>query len=538
MISVLNNGVWSKWSFTQIKGEKGDKGDDGSSGKSYMTIRYYASVEESPDICTSFDCLDNKDSIWSQDYSKIYNTYISNFKSENPHKMFASSAVLEYDYSADNVISLKSMSDPEEITTTVNQGENGKIVYYMGSYQDWHEAGGKEDIICTATSAPYFTDVHNEVSRNYIYNSQVSWKDVLSQYHITNATLYGALYDLENLGIKRDQYWIEMNTNKVFLTEIGIIQNGTVGSAVFNDNVVFSKHGTSNNIGDEETAFKEFEYIDDLYGDNQKFKPSWLLDSKTGNIYANCGATAFTSNSTSIGSNSVTIGSQNEDGLSMSIINNSFSLKYKECELTLGVDGIKMQYKTNGKAYGITIDSTGYYVSDGENTRAIGEYVDQRMADSTDSGTLVKERTVSTVPASGSNPKTTIGNITTNGFNVEHLEHVSSINGSAILDISSEYLVHELVEKVSVINGSVLETVFDGDVTKPARIQSVSGYTSSVGVNYTGNAISVTPIPGMTIPEGHTERLTVVVAGDYISKDIEINLTVQFGGTPPANYSL
>lgn len=163
-------------------------------------------------------------------------------------------------------------------------GQNGKSIYPAGMYN------AESDYVATRTSAPY---VYNKATNKYyIYNWETSWHDILNE----DPMFENAKPEDLTFPQYSSDYWIEMDNFNAIYAEIGIIENGTIGDAVFNQGKMFSQDGAyyddnkkefvDTSEGDGKYALFG-SYIDDnlnrdYYSDNHKFHPNTMINFDTG----------------------------------------------------------------------------------------------------------------------------------------------------------------------------------------------------------------------------------------------------------------
>lgn len=85
-------------------------------------------------------------------------------------------------------------------------------------------------------------------------------------------------------------YWSPLENFGAVFTQIGIISNGLIGSAVFNGDYMFSQKGLDNE-GEESTNYEKFrthystgELLQDPYDPNAAFTPNYCINFKTGDL--------------------------------------------------------------------------------------------------------------------------------------------------------------------------------------------------------------------------------------------------------------
>ena len=137
------------------------------------------------------------------------------------------------------------------------QGSRGQVIYPMGIYN-------KEEVyVATEDKAPYIYDpndgmyyVYNVVDEPWVGKLPENYKDIIGTDGTTpkyqyngewiekdhNNELPSQNYD-SNTGDNIRPYWVKFESFEAIFTKIGIIANGMVGSAVFNNEFMFSQQG-------------------------------------------------------------------------------------------------------------------------------------------------------------------------------------------------------------------------------------------------------------------------------------------------------
>ena len=162
-------------------------------------------------------------------------------------------------------------------------GREGQLVYPAGAYDV------DTPYECTADIAPY---VYYD-GEYYVMNKQMIW--------IGNEQNGKTPKDnVENDGAT---CWKKFEQFQALHAQIGIIENGLIGSAVFNGDYMFSQWGICKDgtTVDEETSsevlrscFEKFN-PNDPYGEDAEFKPNICFNLKTGKVWMNAGKTVFNS---------------------------------------------------------------------------------------------------------------------------------------------------------------------------------------------------------------------------------------------------
>lgn len=252
-----------------------------------------------------------------------------------------------------------------KITTTIGQGKDGKIIYPMGSYSNWLktiDTSNYSKIECNATSAPYLYDDGNLDTvgsrKYYVYNAEVDWYSVIADdAFLTTISSY--------IKSNPDQpYWVEMDSFNAMYAEIGIIENGMIGDAVYNNGFIFSQSGTDEGSDD----FSDFNPGSDRdpYNDpGNPFKPNMLLDLRSGSAFFGGGTTVLSYNGNDNIFNRVSIGAGTH------IDNNGISCKPSNATLVANTDGSQITYSGNG----IVINNDGINVLANSNMTTLSDYI-------------------------------------------------------------------------------------------------------------------------------------------------------------------
>ena len=230
-------------------------------------------------------------------------------------------------------------------------GLMGRIVYPDGLYTSDLNS---HDYIATSTKAPYVFNKAN--GKYYIYNKEESWKEYLDQ----DPMFVDNYPDDLTYPHGWADYWIEVDNINALYTEIGIIENGTIGDAVFNKGKMFSKDGeyydgtkfveTSEGDGNY-SLFGS--YIDqglnkDYYSENHKFHPNTMIDFDSGKAVFGRGTVklAESSKDTSVFDSKVDI---NNQFYAKYYYNNGDDVDATELSVTDRAASIKKQWGQTGE---------------------------------------------------------------------------------------------------------------------------------------------------------------------------------------------
>lgn len=166
-------------------------------------------------------------------------------------------------------------STPFKLTGTNGlPGSDGhnQIIYPQGIYDS------TKSYVSDEYKAPY---VYDPADGNfYVLNYEGPWKGT-DQVYSTPSESY----------TNNQRYWIRFEGYEAIYTKIGIIANGLIGSAVFNGDFMFSQQGVNRN-GAVSTNYEDFN-PNDPYAESNKFKPSFCLNFKKGEVWFGGGKTHF-----------------------------------------------------------------------------------------------------------------------------------------------------------------------------------------------------------------------------------------------------
>lgn len=234
------------------------------------------------------------------------------------------------------------------IPTLGIDGQNGKSIYPAGIYN------AESDYVATRTSAPY---VYNKATNKYyIYNWETSWHDILNE----DPMFENAKPEDLTFPQYSSDYWIEMDNFNAIYAEIGIIENGTIGDAVFNKGKMFSKDGEYYNgtkfveTSEGDGNYSLFgSYVDqslnkDYYSENHKFHPNTMIDFDSGKAVFGRGTVklAESSNDTSVFDSKVDI---NNQFYAKYYYNNGDDIDATELSVTDRAASIKKQWGQTGE---------------------------------------------------------------------------------------------------------------------------------------------------------------------------------------------
>ena len=94
--------------------------------------------------------------------------------------------------------------------------------------------------------------------------------------------------------LEENSLWEKFESFEAIYAKICIIENGTIGSAVYSGDFMFSQQGVDNN-GNSSTSYQNFN-TSHIYDDDSTFKPNICMNFKTGEMYASGGNIEFSRN--------------------------------------------------------------------------------------------------------------------------------------------------------------------------------------------------------------------------------------------------
>ena len=147
-------------------------------------------------------------------------------------------------------------------------GQRGQLVYPAGTYSNTTR------YTTDVNKAPYVLDPSD--GNYYVLNAQMTWLGT-QQNNRTPAQDYAA---------NKGKYWMRFEGFDAIYAKIGIINNGLIGSAVFNGDYMFSQYGY-NASGNLTTSYQNFStgVFTTSYTSGYSFFPAYAVNLKTGGIY-------------------------------------------------------------------------------------------------------------------------------------------------------------------------------------------------------------------------------------------------------------
>ena len=145
-------------------------------------------------------------------------------------------------------------------------GKRGQIVYPAGIYNP------EATYTTTELVAPYV--FYPSTQKYYVLNAVMSWVGTK-----------------QTTTPDKSSVWVEFQSYDAIYANIGIIENGLIGSAVFNNEFMFSQQGI-NASGGKSTDYEKFNPFDP-YNENNEFRPNWCVNLATGAMWVGAGNICF-----------------------------------------------------------------------------------------------------------------------------------------------------------------------------------------------------------------------------------------------------
>lgn len=305
------SGTWSQ--PVKISGEKGPQGETGPAGAEgpagaqgvsgipgkFIEVRYCIGKESSYTGTTS-PGSSRAPSGWSTSVPTVSSTY--------PYIWFIQ-ATITYSSNSDSTGTVKgSWSTPARLSGTNGldgatgaEGRRGQLVYPAGIYDlnTTYET--------TENKAPYVYDTND--GEFYVLNSIMQWK----------GSEQSNKYPSQATGI-----WEKLESYNALYTKIGIIANGLIGSAVYNEEWMFSQNGIDGS-GNDTSEYQEFNpswLLLPIVMSGIKFLPKYAINLKTGVQYiTGYNKTTSTASYITIDSGKITFSERKSKGNTTEIIN-------------------------------------------------------------------------------------------------------------------------------------------------------------------------------------------------------------------------
>lgn len=305
----MNNGTWSNWVISKIKGEQGPKGEQGENGKLgkvtypdglYNENKLYIldEVKTPYVICSDENYYmlksipDNK-KYWAES-RKYYNSG-HNTTGKDVYKYIS---VVPDDYNTSTRTSIKNY---EQVIGCNNDNFNDKwdenkppldkvIASLTGTYKyigQSYKYENKSQIIGNViwTLNPDKTEVI--LASKFLYSKDGTPENIIEDINDVYFSGKSPIDDNEN--------WEIFESFEAIHAKIGIIDNGTIGSAVYSGDYMFSQQGVDSNENTS-TSYHNFN-PSHIYDSESTFKPNICMNFKTGEMNACCGNVKFGNNS-------------------------------------------------------------------------------------------------------------------------------------------------------------------------------------------------------------------------------------------------
>lgn len=272
----------SDYKWTKIKGEPGVTGDPGPAGKDGVDGLPGIGIEVRYCLGTT-TIYGGTSTPGTTRQPTGWNLAVPTPTEETPYIWFIQARV-NYTSNTDKVGTIEgSWSTPTKLSGTNGlNGENGskgQIIYPEGIYNVNTVYQG------TVDKTPYVYDSND--ANYYVLNIVGTWQ--------------GTLHSNESPSTDTSSSWVKLEAFEALYTKVGIIGNGLIGSAVFNDVYMFSQQGVDEN-GDVSTHYENFnkdsigtpiESTDPTKPGVRTFIPNMLFNFGTGAGYLAGGNISF-----------------------------------------------------------------------------------------------------------------------------------------------------------------------------------------------------------------------------------------------------
>lgn len=272
----------SDYKWTKIKGEPGVTGDPGPAGKDGVDGLPGIGIEVRYCLGTT-TTYEGTSTPGTTRQPTGWNLAVPTPTEETPYIWFIQARV-NYTSNTDKVGTIEgSWSTPTKLSGTNGlNGENGskgQIIYPKGIYNVNTVYQG------TVDKTPYVYDSND--ANYYVLNIVGTWQ--------------GTLHSNESPSTDTSSSWVKLEAFEALYTKVGIIGNGLIGSAVFNDVYMFSQQGVDEN-GDVSTYYENFnkdsigtpiESTDPTKPGVRTFIPNMLFNFGTGAGYLAGGNISF-----------------------------------------------------------------------------------------------------------------------------------------------------------------------------------------------------------------------------------------------------
>lgn len=312
--------TWSK--PFKLQGVNGLPGKDGAKGQ----ITYPMGVYNPNEVYTTTDkkapyvydpsgeggyYVLNKQMSWVGELPSNYQ-YITDWKKNNAVAFWGTWAGYNIDKFAKYGPTVKEIKDDPDYK------EGTKYVYRIGY--------GTKDSNCLGYSDWKISDDGNSVERvsPFIYSPTDTWGDWITP----KGSGITPSIDYATNSAYGTNYWEKFDSFNALYASVGIIENGLIGSAVYNGDYMFSQQGK---IKEEGNGYEDFDPSNPMGTDNE-FIPNICLNFKTGDMWACGGNVSFDNNKITLtADNTIINGNLNIKGLVLKnklLINNNNYLDY------------------------------------------------------------------------------------------------------------------------------------------------------------------------------------------------------------------
>lgn len=245
-------------------GPAGHDGVDGLPGISFE-VRYSIGDEDAPQANHSDTNLQSR-------YPSGWSTLIPDITEDYPYVWCIQARIDPSDDSiADGKWQMMRLSGLNGLDGSVEVNRS-QIIYPAGIY------AVDKTYEYSYEKAPYVLDTQD--GNFYVYNGTFDWL----------GTNQGNAYPNQ-----RTDVWTLMEDFEAVYAKIGIIPNALIGSMVFNDNWVFSQFGKNSSNTEIDGSTNNFENFDkdDPMNTSNSFRPNYLLDCQTGELWLGAGSSYF-----------------------------------------------------------------------------------------------------------------------------------------------------------------------------------------------------------------------------------------------------
>lgn len=163
-------------------------------------------------------------------------------------------------------------------------GRNGQIVYPAGIYSL------TQSYTCDEKVAPYVLDTSDPEGRYYVLNTIMTWKGTEQG----NKTPYEDVFGEDGQTENPSASWVVFEHFEAIFAKIGIISNGMIGSAVYNNEFMFSQQGINPSSGNVSTT--DYQNFDPQHIYDGTFTPNIMFDFSDGTGHLAAGKIKFGAN--------------------------------------------------------------------------------------------------------------------------------------------------------------------------------------------------------------------------------------------------